>query len=86
MHNESSKNRYIIFNTERIRLRYEMPVKHRAIGVVYNPRREKFSNYVPSVMSQRYDAFIFLDETTALHPFHLQPNDQQIPDTYPFGF
>jgi hypothetical protein len=43
------------------------------------------SNYVPSVLSKRYDAFIYLDQTTALHPLHLHPHDEKIPETYPFG-
>jgi erythromycin esterase-like protein len=39
----------------------------RAIGTVYNPQREQ-SNYVPTLLPQRYDAFIYLDKTTALKP------------------
>jgi erythromycin esterase len=41
---------------------------HRAIGVVYNPRQEYPGNYVPTVMPQRYDAFIFIAETENLTP------------------
>ena len=85
LHNESAKDRYLLFNSEDIRRKYQKAIKHRAIGVVYNPKRERFGNYVPSVMSQRYDAFIFLDETSALHPLHLEPHDTHMPDTYPFG-
>ncbi|WP_223808736.1 erythromycin esterase family protein [Rufibacter hautae] len=40
---------------------------HRAIGVVYNPASEG-GNYVPTVLPQRYDAFLFIDQTTALNP------------------
>jgi erythromycin esterase-like protein len=58
---------------------------HRAIGVVYNPAYEKYGNYVPSIVPMRYDAFIYLDETNALHPLHLQPDGHKIPETYPFG-
>lgn len=43
------------------------PVGHRAIGVVYNPRRER-GNYVPSIMAMRYDAFVYVDESNALAP------------------
>jgi erythromycin esterase len=60
-------------------------IGHRAIGVVYNPEHERFGNYVPTIMPKRYDAFIFLDETSALHPIHIQPEGNQIPETYPFG-
>ncbi|AUI50708.1 erythromycin esterase family protein [Arthrobacter crystallopoietes] len=45
-------------------------LEHRAIGVVYDPKAEQWGNYVPSVMGRRYDAFLFLDETTALDPLH----------------
>ena len=38
---------------------------HRAIGVVYQPRREA-GNYVPTVMGGRYDALLWLENTTAL--------------------
>jgi erythromycin esterase len=58
---------------------------HRAIGVVYNPLYEKYGNYVPSLITSRYDAFIFLDETEALKPLHLTADTLQTPETYPFG-
>jgi len=41
---------------------------HRAIGVVYQPERDPWGNWVPTTMGRRYDAFVFLEETTALHP------------------
>jgi erythromycin esterase-like protein len=40
---------------------------HRAIGVVYQPLNER-GNYVPTMLSARYDAFIYLDQTHALQP------------------
>lgn len=61
-------------------------IGHRAIGVVYHPERERFGNYVPTIIPKRYDAFLHIDETKALHP--LQPEDQQealMPETYPWG-
>jgi erythromycin esterase len=58
---------------------------HRAIGVVYNPAYEKYGNYVPSILPQRYDAFIYLDKTEALKPLHLDPDSHKNPETYPFG-
>ncbi|MEW6468882.1 MAG: erythromycin esterase family protein [Bacteroidota bacterium] len=63
----------------------QRPVGHRAIGVVYNPEFEQFGNYVPSLIPQRYQAFLYLDETTALHPLHIRPDGHQVPETYPFG-
>ena len=38
---------------------------HRAIGVTYNPQNEQ-GNYVPTKITKRYDAIIYLDETTEL--------------------
>lgn len=63
----------------------ENHIGHRAIGVVYNPAYEQYGNYVPSLLPLRYDAFIYLDETKALHPLHVKPDGQQVPETYPFG-
>jgi len=64
----------------------EHHLAHRAIGVVYNPAYEQYGNYVPSVIPLRYDAFIYLDQTQALHALHIEPDGNQIPETYPFGF
>ena len=86
LHLENSANRYLLFNTEDFQRKYESAIHHRAIGVVYNPERERYGNYVPTKLSQRYDAFIFLDETKALHPFHMKPHNEKMPETYPFGF
>lgn len=63
----------------------ENQIGHRAIGVVYNPQYEQFGNYVPTVLPLRYDAFIYLDETMALHPLHIEPDGHQVPETFPFG-
>ncbi len=63
----------------------ENHIGHRAIGVVYNPQYEQYGNYVPTILPLRYDAFIYLDETSALHPLHMKPEGHQIPETYPFG-
>ncbi len=58
---------------------------HRAIGVVYHPEYEQFGNYVPTVLPYRYDALCYIDESQALHPLHLHPSMEKIPETYPFG-
>lgn len=57
---------------------------HRAIGVVYEPDWEA-QNYVPTVLPDRYDAFLFIDETEALHPLHQEPKNHEPPETYPWG-
>lgn len=47
---------------------FKQPYGHRAIGVVYNPRIEHLGNYVPTLFLDRYDAFIFFRNTSALSP------------------
>ena len=59
---------------------------HRAIGVVYRPEYERMGNYVPTDLTRRYDAFIFIDQTKALHPLHLEEHaGPEPPETYPWG-
>jgi erythromycin esterase-like protein len=60
---------------------------HRAIGVVYHPEYEKYGNYVPTVLPRRYDAFLFIDETKALHPLHMAAthDKDELPETFPSG-
>ncbi|MDB5166600.1 MAG: protein-L-isoaspartate O-methyltransferase [Candidatus Saccharibacteria bacterium] len=58
---------------------------HRAIGVVYDPRRESLGNYVPTLLPRRYDALIHIDRTRALHPLHIEPqHDRDLPETFPW--
>ncbi len=52
---------------------------HRAIGVVYRPERERWGNYVPTVLGERYDAFLHLEETRPLQPLHLERADEHVP-------
>jgi erythromycin esterase-like protein len=60
---------------------------HRAIGVVYHPHHERYGNYVPTVLPLRYDAFLFLSRTRALHPLREVKVDEkgEVPETYPAG-
>jgi erythromycin esterase-like protein len=58
----------------------------RAIGVVYNASYEKYGNYVETILPIRYDAFLFIDETRALHPLHMPLSpDEELPETFPTG-
>jgi erythromycin esterase len=57
---------------------------HRAIGVVYNPEHERFGNYVPTRLADRYDAFLYIDQSEALHPLHITPIPEP-PELYPWG-
>src|SRR5215204_1665696 len=60
-----------------------VPRGHRAIGVVYQPEFE-WGNYVPTVLPLRYDAFLYLERTQALHPLHVEPRGGP-PELYPWG-
>jgi len=86
LHRESPQDRYLLFNTEQIREVFSGALPHRAGGVVYDPNRERYGNYVPSRMAERYDAFLYIDRTQALHPIHPREDAGKIPETYPFGF
>ena len=62
----------------------------RAIGVVYNPQYERYGNYVPTILAKRYDAFLYIDETHALHPLLMpevkgEQQDKELPETFPTG-
>ncbi|PLR80165.1 protein-L-isoaspartate O-methyltransferase [Bacillus canaveralius] len=71
MHRTGPYNKMLFFNDENRPLFSEI-IGHRAIGVVYNPAYERYGNYVPSVMAERYDAFIHVDRSNALRPLILQ--------------
>jgi erythromycin esterase-like protein len=86
MHRAGEKDRLLVFDEangadDLLRAR-----GHRAIGVVYDPEYESFGNYVPTVLPRRYNAFLYLDQTQALHPLHLKSEDtREAPETYPTG-
>jgi erythromycin esterase-like protein len=85
LHEEARENCYLLFSEERTNKNFKNRLPHRAIGVVYDPANERYGNYVPSMMQERYDAFIFIDTTKALHPLHLEPHNTKTPETFPFG-
>ena len=86
LHNESADNKLLIFDRYNKKERFGKEMPHRAIGVVYDPAHEKYGNYVPTILNARYDAFIYIDETKALHPLHLHPDPNKTPETYPFEY
>jgi len=65
---------------------YNTTKGHRAIGVVFHPERQR-GNFVPTNLKRRYDAFIYLHESKALHPLPEKiEGPDNVPETYPFGF
>ncbi|WP_442599666.1 erythromycin esterase family protein [Neobacillus sp. D3-1R] len=67
MHRAGPFNKYLLFNPQN-ETSFRKEIGHRAIGVVYNPEYEHLGNYVTSIMSERYNAFFYIDETKALSP------------------
>jgi erythromycin esterase len=85
LHNDSTLNKLILLDTDYWQKRLQQPLGHRAIGVVYQPEDES-QNYVRTIAAGRYDAMIFIDKSTALHPLHIKSDRREMPETYPFGF
>jgi len=71
MHRAGPTNKLLLFNEEN-KHRFNHVVGHRAIGVVYHPAYEHHGNYVPSIMSERYDAFIYVNYSSALSPLKIK--------------
>jgi erythromycin esterase-like protein len=85
LHKAGTENKLLLMDELCQTLFSEHSFDHRAIGVVYRPERERYGNYVPSILPARYDAFIYLDKTIALHPLSKTSHTTGIPETYPFG-
>ena len=53
--------------------------------MVYRPEAERLGNYVPTVLDERYDAFLYCDRTEALHPLPAMEEPDLEPETFPSG-
>lgn len=67
LHRTGAHDKQLMFDDSNRHL-FDRWAGHRAVGVVYHPEGEAYGNYVPSMMSRRYDAFLFFDHTKALKP------------------
>ena len=86
LHRVLGRPAVLVFPEERTGPWLTVPRGHRAIGVVYEPRRET-GNYVPTVMGRRYDALVWQEDTSALHPLHHEaPPHEPEYETEPSGF
>jgi erythromycin esterase-like protein len=56
----------------------------RAIGVVYRPETERWSHYFLADLPRQFDAWIWLEETSAVMPLPAA-RPHGVPDTFPFG-
>jgi erythromycin esterase-like protein len=81
----SSKNLMTIFKSDAKDYELSIPRGHRAVGVVYDPAGDYRRNYVPTSLNNRYDAFLFFDETHSLSPLGAEFSHHKFPETYPFG-
>lgn len=62
------------------------PRLERAIGVIYRPATERQSHYFQAILSEQFDALLWLEQTHAVKPIGpRQIDEQSVPDTYPFG-
>ena len=86
LHDISPDNFYLLMDEIRDGFDLNALYDHRAIGVVYHPEREHYGNYVPSQIARRYDAFVYYDETQALHPISHEKKLTKMPETYPWNF
>jgi erythromycin esterase-like protein len=59
----------------------------RFIGVIYRPESELMSHYSEVSLPRQFDAYVWLDETTAVTPLPAThtASRSEVPDTYPFG-
>jgi len=87
MHRAVGRNSLFLFNDPDQDTRALLePRGHRAIGVVYDPATESWGNYVPTSLPQRYDAFLFIDQSRAVSPLHMAAIvDGEVPETFPSG-
>jgi erythromycin esterase len=86
LHADEAHGRLLILDRAAGDPAFHRPRGQRAIGVVYRPWLERYGNYVPTVLPQRYDALLSFEETKALHPLHVEHIEPgEIPETYPTG-
>jgi erythromycin esterase len=58
----------------------------RAVGVVYKPAYEATGeNYVPTKLAERYDAFVYVDHSSALPSLHSKAAPNLVPEAWPTG-
>ncbi|MBU6154603.1 MAG: erythromycin esterase family protein [Bdellovibrionales bacterium] len=79
------KQGYVLFEETDREGPFAEVLGHRAVGVVYHPGSEGRGNLVPTSLCNRYDAFVFIDETSALHSLHSVHEMGRFPETWPGG-
>ncbi|GIL18073.1 MAG: hypothetical protein BroJett040_18240 [Oligoflexia bacterium] len=82
---EMNVNEFYVLLENKHRTPFGQRRGHRAVGVVYSPLHEQRTSYVPTELSRRYDAFVFVDQTHALKSLHSPYVRGQFPETWPSG-
>jgi erythromycin esterase-like protein len=70
---------------EALRRRLLEPRLERFIGVIYRPETELMSHYSDACLPQQFDAYVWIDESSAVTPLTGEHVKRGVPDTYPFG-
>jgi protein-L-isoaspartate(D-aspartate) O-methyltransferase len=68
-----------------LRRRLSEPRLERFIGVIYRPETELLSHYTEACLPRQFDAYVWLDQTSAVTPLGPEHARPGAPDTYPFG-
>jgi erythromycin esterase-like protein/predicted phosphoribosyltransferase/predicted alpha/beta-hydrolase family hydrolase len=82
---KAKASQFYLLLRDQIHSPFAQTLGHRAVGVVYDPRQERRGNYVPTELSKRYDAFVFIDRTRALKSLHSLFVRGEFPETWPSG-
>ncbi|HEX7017619.1 MAG TPA: erythromycin esterase family protein [Patescibacteria group bacterium] len=83
-HEVGEYDRFILMSEVKDHLSFQQWRGQRAVGVVYNPRRE-IGNYVPTILGKRYDAYVYIDRSQALEPLYVEAEPEYTPETFPTG-
>jgi erythromycin esterase-like protein len=85
LHRAKPENALYIFADMQLHADMFKPRGHRAVGVVYRPEYEQYGNYVPTILPWRYDALVYIDESTSLTPLDERPGttESETSDTFP---
>lgn len=80
------KRFFLPLRQERARLvdQIDEPRLERFIGVIYRPETERASHYVPAVLPEQFDGYIWLEVTEAVEPLPAVELEA-MPATYPFA-
>lgn len=70
-------NLLLVFDQKSLKGSLSSPIAYRYIAVVYNPKEERNENYMMGLLPNRFDALLFVDETSALEPLSVLGKSSQ---------